>query len=145
METWHIWAIIAIVLLIVEAFFPTFLALSIAIGCICSSIVSAFGLDFKIQLLAFTLGTLASFFLIRPFMLKYGHRNNVKTNAEALVGKIGRVTIEIDNSKNQGRAIVEGDDWKVESENNEVIGVDEKIEVVKVNSTILIVKSILKI
>lgn len=145
METWHIWAIIAIVLLIIEAFFPTFLALSIGIGCICSSVVSALGLDFKIQLLAFTLGTLTSFFLIRPFMLKYGHRNSVKTNAEALVGKIGRVIIDIDNSKNQGRAIVEGDDWKVESENNEIIGVGEKIEVIKVNSTILIVKSTIKI
>ena len=50
-------------------------------------------------------------------MLKYAHRksNNLKTNVDGLFGKIGKVTVTIDNSKNQGRIIVEGDDWKAES------------------------------
>ena len=74
-------------------------------------------------------------------MLKYGHKNSkIKTNADALVGKVGRVVEVIDNNKSQGRVIVEGDNWRAETENNEIVKEGEKVEVVKVNSTILIVK-----
>ena len=100
----------------------------------------------KIQLISFSLATLGAFFGVRPFMLKYAHKknDNIKTNIDALVGKEGRVITTIDNALNQGRVMVEGDDWKAEAENNEVINQGEKIEVLKVNSTILTVKSISK-
>jgi membrane protein implicated in regulation of membrane protease activity len=142
LESWHIWLIISISLLIIEVFAPTFLAICLTIGCIASSFVAYFSFDFKIQLIAFSVGTLISFFTVRPFMLKYAHRKSakIKTNADALAGKIGRVVETIDNSKNQGRVIIDGDDWKAESENDEIINKDEKIKVVAVNSTILIIK-----
>jgi len=75
-------------------------------------------------------------------MLKYAlHRkNDVKTNVDALVGKIGTVTVEIDNSKNQGRITVYGDDWRAEAGNEDVIKVGEKVQVLKIDSTILVVK-----
>lgn len=146
-ETYQIWIIIAILLFIIEVFAPTFLAISLAIGCLASGIVAYFGFDIKIQLIAFSFGTLISFFGVRPFMLKYFHKNsdNVKTNTDALVGRIGRVINTIDNSKNQGRVMIDGDNWRAEAENNEIITEGEQIEVIKVNSTILIVKLIIKI
>lgn len=61
---------------------------------------------------------------------------------EALVGKVGRVTEAINSSKNEGRIIVEGDDWKAETENDEIVNIGEKVEILHVNSTILIVKPI---
>jgi membrane-bound ClpP family serine protease len=48
--------------------------------------------------------------------------------------------VTIDNSLNKGRVLVEGDDWKAIAVNDEIIPEGERIEVVKVNSTILIVK-----
>lgn len=143
---WHIWIIIAVLLFIVEIFAPTFLAACVAIGCIAAGLFSYFDFGIKIQLIAFSIGTLASFFGVRPFMLKYAHRNSdkVKTNVDALVGKIGKVTVAIDNSQNQGRVTVEGDDWKAETENNEILNAGEKVEILKINSTILIVKPITK-
>lgn len=141
-EVWHIWIIVAILLFIVEIFAPTFLASCLAIGCITSGIFSYFDFGIKTQLVAFSIGTLVGFFGVRPFMLKYAHKksNKVKTNMDALVGKVGRVTVTIVGSKNQGRVTVEGDDWKAETENYEIINEGEKVEVLKVNSTILIVK-----
>lgn len=140
-ETWHIWIIISIIFVIIEIFVPTFLAISLAVGCLTSGIMAYLGLDFIVQLIAFAIGTLVSFFYARPFMLKYGHKNSkIKTNADALVGKVGRVVEVIDNNKSQGRVIVEGDNWRAETENNEIVKEGEKVEVVKVNSTILIVK-----
>jgi membrane protein implicated in regulation of membrane protease activity len=146
LEIWHIWIIAAIVLFIAEIFTPAFLAACLAIGCIFAGITSAMDFNIKVQLLAFSAGTLLSFFGVRPFILRYGHRKSgdLKTNVHALVGKTGKVTVTINNSLNQGRIIVEGDDWKAESENNEILNAGEKVEIIKVDSTILIVKSIKK-
>jgi membrane protein implicated in regulation of membrane protease activity len=145
-EIWHIWIIIAVILFILEIFTPAFLAVCLGIGCIFAGIFSAMDFGIKIQLLAFSIGTLISFFGVRPFILKYGHRKSgdLKTNVDALVGKVGKITITIDNNQNQGRVTVEGDDWKAESENNEILNAGEKVEIIKVNSTILTVKLINK-
>ena len=145
-EIWHIWIIVALIFFIIEIFAPTFFAASIAIGCITAGIFSYIDFGLKMQLIAFSIGTLGSFFGVRPFMLKYAHRNSdkVKTNVEALIGKIGKVEIPINNSQNQGRIIVEGEDWKAVTENNEILNAGEKVEVLKINSTTLIVKPITK-
>jgi membrane protein implicated in regulation of membrane protease activity len=141
-EVWHIWIIVSIILLIVEVFASSFLAICLAIGCLTSAFTAYFNFDIKVQLFAFSVGTLIAFFTVRPLMLKYFHSkgNKIKTNADALVGKIGRVVETIDFEKNQGRVVVEGDDWRAQTLNSETINAGEKVEVVAVNSTILIVK-----
>lgn len=146
LEIWHIWIIVAVILFIVEIFTPAFLAACLAIGCIFAGISSSMDFGIKIQLLSFTIGTLISFFGVRPFILKYGHKKSgdLKTNVDALVGKIGKVTVTIDNFQNQGRITIEGDDWKAESQNNEIINVGERVEILKVDSTLLTVKLIKK-
>ena len=146
LEIWHIWIIIAIILFIAEIFTPAFLAASLAIGCIFAGIVSSMDFGINIQLLAFSAGTLVSFFGIRPFILKVGHKKSgdLKTNVHALVGKTGKVIVTIDNNINQGRVMVEGDDWRAETVNDEVLHTGEKVQILKVNSTILTVKSIKK-
>ncbi|MDL2309608.1 NfeD family protein [Parabacteroides sp. OttesenSCG-928-B22] len=143
-DVWHIWIIIALVLLVIEIFSTGFIMASLAIGCVFAGIVTALGCDFKIQLIAFSIGTLISFFAARPFMLKYAHKkaNTVNTNVDALAGKIGRVHEVIDVAQNTGRVILGGDDWKAVSVNEEVIDKGEKVRVLKVDSTILIVEHI---
>jgi len=140
---WQLWMIAAVLLLIIEIFTPSFLAACLAIGCAAAGVFALMKYGINIQLLSFSVGTLIAFFAVRPIMLKYAHKKDekVKTNVDALVGKTGRVTETIDNSKNTGRAMVEGDDWKAESENDVVIQSGSRIVVTKVNSTIITVKS----
>ncbi len=139
---WEIWLIITILLLIVEAFFPTFLAASFALGCILSAVFAFLGYHLKIQLFSFSLGTILSFIFARPLMIKYAHRSNrnFETNVYALVGKIGKVVVAIDHSKNQGRVMVEGDNWKAVTADETLIDEGQNVEILKVNSTTLIVK-----
>lgn len=139
---WHIWIIAAILLFIIEIFTPGFLTASLAIGCIAAGITSALDFGLKVQLFSFSVGTLIAFFGIRPFILKYGHgkKEVIKTNTEALIGKAGRVVVTIDNAKNEGRVLVEGDDWKAEAQSDQLIEAGQRVQVVQVNSTILIVK-----
>ena len=75
-------------------------------------------------------------------MNKYAFKksNQVKTNADALTGSEGYVTETIDNQLNTGRAMVNGDDWRAISENDEIITEKTKIQVVKVDSNRIIVK-----
>ncbi|MDO9634148.1 MAG: NfeD family protein [Paludibacter sp.] len=142
LEVWHIWVIVALIFGILEIFTPSFIAFSIAIGCLFSALGAGLEASFKIQLLLFSVGTAIAFFGVRPFMLKFAHKtsNAVKTNVEALVGKTGRVTETISNRLNTGRAVVEGDDWRVISEDDNPIDAGESIEVLKVDSTRLIVR-----
>jgi membrane protein implicated in regulation of membrane protease activity len=141
-DIWHIWVIIAVLLFIAEIKVPNFIFGTIAVGCLFAGIVSAFDFGIKIQFIGFIIGTLIAFFRIRPFTLKYLYKKTVETNMDALVGKIGRVIETINNAKNEGRIALRGDDWKAETENNEIVNVGEKVEVLQVDSTILIVKSI---
>ena len=146
LEFWNIWIIFALLFFIVEIFTTGFLTACFAIGCILAGIASFFNFGLKTQLFAFSIGTLVSFFAVRPFVLKYGHKksNNFKTNVEGLVGKIGKVSVTIDNSQDQGRIAVEGDDWRAESVNDEIINRGERVEILKIDSTILTVKLINK-
>lgn len=145
-EMWQLWIIISILLFIAEIFIPTFFAASLAIGCLIAGVFAFLDFGIKVQLFAFSIGTLLSFFTIRPLMLKYAHKNSkkVKTNVEAIVGRIGRVSVTIDGDKNTGRVSLDGDDWKAESVDGEIINAGERVEVLKVDSTILTVKPIKK-
>ena len=141
-EVWHIWVICALLFALLEIFTPSFIALCIAIGCLFSALGAALDASFEVQLLLFSVGTALSVFTIRPFMLKIEHRksNAVKTNIEALAGKTGRVIEKVNNSQGSGRAIVEGDDWRVMTDDNTVINEGEIIEVIRVDSVRLIVR-----
>ena len=143
-EVWEIWLIATVLLFIIEIFVPTFFAASLGIGTLVAAIFAFLGFGIEIQLIVFSVVTLASIFAVRPFMLKYAHKKNghIKTNVDALVGKKATVVQTIDNSKNEGRVVVEGDDWKAQTENDEVVESGKKVEIVKVDSTLLIVKSL---
>ena len=65
---------------------------------------------------------------------------DVKTNADALVGRKGVVSERIDAAQHTGRVAIDGDDWKAVSENGEVIEKGTEVEIVKLDSIIITVK-----
>ena len=91
---WHVWVIVGILFFIGEIFTPGFFLACLGIACLGSGIASAFGLAIGSQVLVFSITTLAVFFGIRPFFLKYLHSpgTKVETNVKALVGKTDLVS-----------------------------------------------------
>ena len=83
-----------------------------------------------------------AFVFIRPIIVKFllKKKDEVLTNADAIIGRVAIVTEEIDMVKNTGRVKLDGDDWKAES--SEIIAVGEKVEIVSRDSIILSVKPI---
>ena len=144
MEAWHIWVIVALVFVIVEIFTTGFAVMCISFGCLFGAAVSLFELDVKWQLLAFAVGTVLAFLTVRPLVYKFFYKKGqeVKTNAEALVGRRAIVTERVGDEMHPGRVKVDGDDWKAISLDTEPIEVGETVEIMAINSIIVTVKKI---
>ena len=144
MEVWHIWVIVALIFVIVEIFTTGFAVMCISFGCLFGALASALDWELKWQLLVFAVGTVLAFMTVRPLVYKffYNKKNEVKTNAEALIGRKAIVTERIEGELNPGRVKIDGDDWKAISLDSEPIEVGMAVEVTALNSVILTVKKI---
>ena len=144
MDAWHWWVIIALIFVVVEMFTTGFAVMCISFGCLFGAAASALDWDVKWQLLAFAVGTVLAFLTVRPLVYKFFYKKSheVKTNADALVGRRAIVTERIEGELHPGRVKVDGDDWKAVSLEAAPIEVGEAVEITAVNSVILTIKKI---
>lgn len=144
MEVWHIWVIVALIFVIVEIFTSGFAVMCISFGCLFGAGASALDWDVKWQLLAFAVGTVLAFVTVRPLVYKFFYKKSreVKTNADALVGRRAIVTERIEGELHPGRVKVDGDDWKAVSLDAEPVEVGDAVEITAINSVIVTVKKI---
>ncbi len=144
MQAYQIWLIIAILLVILEICTAAFGSICFAIGAAVAAIAAGLGAGLTWQILIFVVVSMLTFIFLRPFMLKFLDRKSkdVKTNADALVGKRAVVSERIDASQLTGRVSVDGDDWKAVSEDGSVLEKGTPVEIVKLDSIILTVKAI---
>ena len=141
MEYYQIWLIAAIVLVIIELLTAGFGVICFAIGALFSALVAYFTPNILWQLLVFAVVSMLTFIFLRPVLIRLLERKtkDVKTNADALIGKIGVVSETIDSTKNIGRVAIDGDDWKAVSHDGTVINKGEKVKVLSRDSIILTV------
>ena len=145
MEVWHIWAIVALVFIILEIFTTGFAVMCFSFGGVAAAIAAACDATLIWQTVWFCIFTAIAFVTVRPLVLKTFFKNEkstVKTNVDALVGRQGRVTEKIDPATGTGRVAIDGDDWKAVSEEDCVFEKGEKVEITKVESVIVTVKKI---
>lgn len=144
MQYYQIWLIAAIVLVILEIFTAGFGIICFAIGALFSALTSYLGGSMVWQLVVFAAASMLSFFFLRPVIIKVLDRKSkdIKTNADALVGRVGIVSETIDANQNTGRVAIDGDDWKAVSADSVVINKGQRVEIVSRDSVILTVKSL---
>jgi len=135
---WHIWIITGIILFIIEIFTPSFVAGSVGIGAIFGGIIAAIGLDINWQLITFAVFTAISFFAIRPIVIKLTKKNHIVTNAQALIGRTGKVIQPI--GENPGYVKIDGDNWRSFSIDNQEIPEGTLVEVIKLEGITIFVK-----
>jgi membrane protein implicated in regulation of membrane protease activity len=144
MDAWHIWVIIALVFVVIEMFTTGFAVMCISFGCLFGAGASALDWAVEWQLLSFAVGTALAFITVRPLVYKFFYKKSpeVKTNADALVGRRAIVTERIEGELHPGRVKIDGDDWKAVPLDDETIEVGEAVEVTAINSVILTVKKL---
>ena len=138
---WQIWAVVAIVCLILELSSGDFFIICFSIGAVFSVIGAAVGLNIYWQLLIFAVCSLLSVLFVRPVALRYLHKNepNKPSNADALLGRTGRVTEAIQNGGN-GYVQIDGDQWRAVSTTD--IPVGTSVRVIGRESTIITVEKL---
>jgi membrane protein implicated in regulation of membrane protease activity len=142
MQYYQIWLIVAIILVIIEICTAGFGSICFAIGAAFSALAAGLGLGVTWQIIIFAAVSLLTFIFLRPIAMRFLDRKSkdVKTNADALVGRKGIVSERIDSTQHTGRVAIDGDDWKAVSANGSVIEKGVEVEVVKRDSIILTVK-----
>ena len=138
---WQVWAVVAIVCLILELSSGDFFIICFSIGAVFSVIGAAVGLNIYWQLLIFAVCSLLSVIFIRPVALRYLHKNepNKPSNADALLGRTGRVTEAIQNG-GKGYVQIDGDQWRAVSTTD--IPVGTSVRVIGRESTIITVEKL---
>ncbi|HYT03465.1 MAG TPA: NfeD family protein [Gemmatimonadales bacterium] len=141
MHQWQAWLVTALLLFVAEMVAPGFWLLSVAVGCLAAGVVSLVVPGALVPTLSFAAGTLLSLVGIRPFLLKYIHprAGALKTNVDALAGKVGIVSERIDPGTGKGRVLVEGEDWRAASLMETALEPGTRVMVVRVEGATLYV------
>ena len=140
---WQMWAVIAVVCLILELMAGDFFIICFSIGAVFAALVAAVGGGIYLQLLAFAIFSLISLFWVRPFAKRYlrkGEDTRV-SNADALLGRQGRV-VEPVKADGFGRVQIDGDIWKAVTNETQDIPEGSNVRVIGRESTIITVESI---
>lgn len=141
MNAVYIWIIVALLLFIVELMTSGFAVICLAIGAAGGAVAAAFTESLEIELLVFAIVSVLSIAAVRPVLKRtFMRKESVKTNADAMIGRRGVACATIDDD--EGRVMIDGVDWKARSESGERIEKGTKVVVVKMESIILIVKSL---
>ena len=142
MEIYQLWLTAAIILVIVEICTASFGSICFAIGAGFSALVAGLGGGVVWQILVFAAVSLLTFIFLRPAVIRWleGKSKEVKTNADALIGRKGIVSERIDASQHLGRVAIDGDDWKAISIDGSFIEKGTSVEIVNRDSLILTVK-----
>jgi membrane protein implicated in regulation of membrane protease activity len=141
---WLFWAVVAVICLILELVSGGFFIICFAIGGLASAISALLGANIYWQIFVFALISLLTIFGVRPFALKYLHRNDGSSrvsNADAVIGRIGFVSETIQEG-GFGRVAIDGDDWKAVSADGNAIDKGAKVEVVGRESIIITVRPV---
>ena len=82
-------------------------------------------------------------FFVRPFAIKFLHAKNRErlSNADAIIGRIGRVSQAVE-AGGYGRVAIDGDDWKAESIDGMPIEKGCNVKVISRESIIITVERV---
>ena len=140
---WQVWGIIAVLCLILELSSGDFFIICFSIGAVFAVVGAALGLGIYWQIFICAIFSLASVLFVRPVALRWLHKNepNKPSNADALLGRTGRVTETIQAGGN-GYVQIDGDMWKAVSSSTIEIPEGTTVRVIGRESTIITVEQL---
>lgn len=111
-DSWAvIWVTVALVAAVIEISIPHFGIIFVSLGAVAAAAAAYMSLGIIPQLALFIVVVGVSFLVIRPRIVKSMGAAGVPGRTEALIGREGVVTQDIDSSVGAGRVNVEGQDW----------------------------------
>lgn len=137
------WLVVIVAFVAIELNTMALTTIWFAGGALAAFFAAFAGFSIKAQLVVFLIVSLIMLIFTRPFASKFINKGTVKTNAESLIGKKARVTVEINNQLSQGAAVVGGQEWTARAEEDEsVIPTGTMVTIKEIRGVKLIVEPI---
>ena len=137
------WLVVIVAFVAIELNTMALTTIWFAGGALAAFFAAYAGFSIKAQLVVFLIVSLIMLIFTRPFASKFINKGTVKTNAESLIGKKARVTVEINNQLSQGAAVVGGQEWTARAEEDEsVIPTGTMVTIKEIRGVKLIVEPI---
>lgn len=135
------WLGLLILLLIIEIITVGLTSIWAAGGALVALILNILGIPLAGQIVAFLVVTFVLLIFTRPFAVRFINTQRVKTNYEGIIGKTIRIAERVDNIRQTGMAVVNGQEWTVRAESDdEILEPDTLAKVVNISGVKLIVK-----
>ena len=132
------WLVLLVVLLVIEI---VTVGLTTIWGAGGALILNILDVPFAGQVVAFFIVTILLLVFTRPFAMRFINTRRLKTNYEGIIGKTIRISQKVDNIGQTGMAVVNGTEWTVRSEqDNVILDPGTLAKVVNISGVKLIVK-----
>ncbi len=136
-----IWLGLLVVFIVFELATTSLTTIWFAGGALIALILAIAGAPLPVQIVLFVVVSLVLLFFTRPLLTKVFKVGTTKTNVESLVGMKAKVIVEIDNNKDMGYAVVNGQEWTARAaDDSDVIPEETMVEIVGISGVKLIVK-----
>ena len=135
------WLGLLIILLVIEIITVGLTSIWAAGGALAALILNILGLSLVWQVVAFFGVTFVLLIFTRPFAVRFINTQREKTNYEGIIGKTIRIAERVDNIRQPGMAVVNGQEWTVRAEDEqEVLEPETLAKVVNISGVKLIVR-----
>ena len=139
---WYVWLILAGIFLIGEVLTSGFLIFWFSLGSLIAMIVSLFIPNVTVQTAIFLISSVILILATKPLIKKFANTKTVKTNAQAIIGKKGLVTKDINSIKATGQVKIEGELWSAIGKDDMDIPKGTEVEVNEIKGVKVIVTPI---
>lgn len=135
----YLWLAVAVLALIVEAITTDLTSIWASAAAVITMIVAIFVDIIWLQILIFAVLTIILIICVRPYIKRYFKTNEIKTNFDALIGKVGIVNDPIE-PQGKGSVKIEGKEWTAISDANDLIDRDTRVVIIAIEGVKLLVR-----
>ena len=132
-----VWIVAIIVFSVVEGVTEGLVSVWFAIGALAGLIASVMRYGALTQLAAFVAVSAIALAATRPLVKRYASEGYVKTNADRVIGQIGRVTEAVDSES--GAVYADGKTWTARSSDGTVLPAETQVKVDRIEGVKLYV------
>ncbi len=135
-----VWAGLIILFAVIEGMTVQLVSIWFVIGSVAGLICSLLKAPVWLQITVAVAVSIIALIITRPIIKKHITPKITPTNADRVIGKVGIVEEDIDNTKAVGLVSVDGQIWSARAQDGELIAKGEQVDVLKIEGAKIIVK-----
>lgn len=132
------WLILFIISLVIELITLSLVSIWFSAGALMAIFLEYLGVTLMYQVIGFIITSLMTFFIFKPMLMNFIKSPKVRTNADRLIGKTGKM-ISDTNETSRGQVKVEGQIWGATPKDNKYLKAGTIVNIVGIEGVRLIV------